>query len=113
MSKYNRALLVNFLTIYIIPGDTLFLGGCGRFFEGTPAQMYNALVNILSQLPEETKVYCGHEYTLQNLKFAAFVEPSNVNVMKKMKWSMEQREKGLPTVSNKLLICNDYVPPLT
>ncbi|XP_026324709.1 hydroxyacylglutathione hydrolase, mitochondrial [Hyposmocoma kahamanoa] len=82
----------------VFTGDTLFLGGCGRFFEGTPAQMYNALINILSQLPEETKVYCGHEYTLQNLKFAAFVEPSNVNIMKKMKWSMEQREKGLPTI---------------
>lgn len=92
----------NFLFFFncLILGDTLFLGGCGRFFEGTPAQMYDALINILSQLPEETKVYCGHEYSLQNLKFAAFVEPTNVNVMKKMKWSMEQREKGLPTVRN-------------
>lgn len=66
--------------------------------------MYDALINILSQLPEETKVYCGHEYTLQNLKFAAFVEPYNDYILKKMKWSLEQREKGLPTVSNKYLV---------
>lgn len=74
--------------------------------------MYDALINILSQLPEETKVYCGHEYTLQNLKFAAFVEPYNDFIMKKMKWSLEQREKGLPTVSNKLFTCNNSLPPL-
>lgn len=94
-------LVLNF-AFKLFPGDTLFLGGCGRFFEGTAAQMYNALINILSQLPEETKVYCGHEYTLQNLKFAAFVEPYNEFISKKMKWSMEQREKGLPTVRTEL-----------
>lgn len=101
------------MAIHIIPGDTLFLGGCGRFFEGTPAQMYDALINKLSQLPEETKVYCGHEYTLQNLKFAAFVEPYNDNIMKKMKWSLEQRERGLPTVNNELLTCNNSLPLTT
>ena len=62
-------------------GDTLFAAGCGRFFEGTPPQMYRALIEILSTLPDNTRVYCGHEYTAQNLKFAKHVEPSNPDVL--------------------------------
>ena len=50
-------------------GDTLFAGGCGRVFEGTYNQMFDSLKKI-SSYPQETKVYCGHEYTLSNLKFA-------------------------------------------
>lgn len=61
-------------------GDTLFMGGCGRLFEGTPAMMYAALVEKLGALPDETNVYCGHEYTEANLRFAAHVEPDNVAV---------------------------------
>ena len=57
-------------------GDTLFAGGCGRVFEGTYEQMHQAL-NRLSKLPRNTKIYCGHEYTLSNLKFAKEVEPNN------------------------------------
>ncbi len=57
-------------------GDTLFSGGCGRLFEGTPAQMLHSL-NKLKRLPDETKVYCAHEYTLSNMKFALTVEPNN------------------------------------
>ncbi|KAH9640711.1 hypothetical protein HF086_007282 [Spodoptera exigua] len=78
-------------------GDTLFLAGCGRFFEGNAEQMYNAF-SILGSLPDNTKVYCGHEYTLQNLKFAAHVEPSNEEVIKKIAWSEQRREEGKPTV---------------
>jgi hydroxyacylglutathione hydrolase len=58
-------------------GDTLFAAGCGRLFEGTPALMYEALALKLGRLPRETLVYCGHEYTLGNLRFAAHVEPEN------------------------------------
>jgi len=58
-------------------GDTLFAAGCGRLFEGTPAMMYSALVEKLGRLPGTTKVYCGHEYTTGNLRFAAHVEPGN------------------------------------
>jgi hydroxyacylglutathione hydrolase len=58
-------------------GDTLFAAGCGRLFEGTPAMMYTALVEKLGRLPGETRVYCGHEYTASNLRFAAHVEPEN------------------------------------
>jgi hydroxyacylglutathione hydrolase len=61
-------------------GDTLFAAGCGRLFEGTPEMMYTALCEKLSALPDATRVYCGHEYTASNLRFAAHVEPDNAAV---------------------------------
>lgn len=61
----------------VFTGDTLFLAGCGRFFEGTPQQMHDALIGQLSALPDDTHVYCGHEYSLQNLRFCNMVEPTN------------------------------------
>lgn len=64
----------------VFTGDTLFLAGCGRFFEGTPQQMYDALITKLSALPDDTKVYCGHEYALNNLRFANTVEPDNADI---------------------------------
>jgi len=84
----------------VFTGDTLFLGGCGRFFEGTAPQMYEALVKILGILPEETKVYCGHEYSLQNLPFGLHVEPDNKHIKDKIEWCKAQREATppLPTV---------------
>jgi hydroxyacylglutathione hydrolase len=57
-------------------GDTLFAAGCGRLFEGTPRQMYDSLTR-LSRLPDDTRVYCGHEYTLSNIRFARVAEPDN------------------------------------
>jgi hydroxyacylglutathione hydrolase len=60
-------------------GDTLFSGGCGRLFEGTPAQMLESL-DRLAALPDPTRVYCAHEYTLSNLRFAATIEPDNQHV---------------------------------
>jgi hydroxyacylglutathione hydrolase len=60
-------------------GDTLFGAGCGRLFEGTPAQMYDSL-NKIKSLPDNTQIYCAHEYTLHNLGFAQFVEPDNKKV---------------------------------
>jgi hydroxyacylglutathione hydrolase len=57
-------------------GDTLFAMGCGRLFEGTPAQMYRSLQR-LTALPEDTKLYCAHEYTLSNARFAVHAEPTN------------------------------------
>lgn len=61
--------------------------------------MYTALVEKLSPLPDDTLVYCGHEYTLQNLAFAKHVEPKNEDIAKKIQWSQVQRSKNLPTVS--------------
>jgi len=84
----------------VFTGDTLFLGGCGRFFEGTAPQMYEALVKKLGTLPGETKVYCGHEYSLQNLPFGLHVEPDNKHIKDKIAWCNQQREATppLPTV---------------
>ncbi len=64
-------------------GDTLFAAGCGRLFEGTPEMMFTALHDKLGALPDETRVYCGHEYTESNLAFAAHVEPDNQAVKEK------------------------------
>jgi hydroxyacylglutathione hydrolase len=61
-------------------GDTLFAAGCGRLFEGTPEMMFTALCEKLAALPDATRVYCGHEYTASNLRFAAHVEPDNAAV---------------------------------
>lgn len=82
----------------VFTGDTLFLAGCGRFFEGTPDQMYTALIKILSNLPDDTKVFCGHEYSLQNLAFAAHVEPQNETIKAKIDWAKNKREENQPTV---------------
>ncbi|XP_071438564.1 hydroxyacylglutathione hydrolase, mitochondrial isoform X2 [Hetaerina americana] len=82
----------------VFTGDTLFIAGCGRFFEGTPKQMYTALVEILGNLPDNTQVYCGHEYTLQNLKYAQHVEPANETIQDKMSWAHSKRSKEEPTV---------------
>lgn len=82
----------------VFTGDTLFAGGCGRFFEGTAEQMYKALVKILGSLPNETKVYCGHEYTENNLKFGKHVEPQNEAIIQKIESVRVQRSKCLPTV---------------
>ncbi|KAJ3086846.1 hypothetical protein HK102_012361 [Quaeritorhiza haematococci] len=70
----------------VFTGDTLFIGGCGRFFEGTPDQMYTALIKILGSLPHETECWVGHEYTKSNLRFAASVEPTNPHIKSKLEW---------------------------
>lgn len=82
----------------VFTGDTLFLGGCGRFFEGTAEQMYSALIEKLSVLPDETDVFCGHEYSLQNLKFGNHVEPENIAIQNKIEWSKNKRLTNDPTV---------------
>ena len=78
-------------------GDTLFAGGCGRLFEGTPAQMADSL-GKLAALPTGTRVYCAHEYTLANLRFALAVEPGNVALQARLRRDQDKRDRGLPTV---------------
>ncbi|KAJ3054798.1 hypothetical protein HK097_000790 [Rhizophlyctis rosea] len=80
----------------VFTGDTLFIGGCGRFFEGTADQMHNSLINILGRLPPDTKVYCGHEYTKSNLKFAQSVDPSSSAIQSKLAWA-EKTEITVPS----------------
>lgn len=88
----------------VFTGDTLFLGGCGRFFEGNATDMHAALIGKLSALPNDTNVYCGHEYTLQNLAFAKHVEPNNQDIVKKIEWSKKMRTDNIPTV-NEFIFC--------
>lgn len=78
-------------------GDTLFSGGCGRLFEGTPSQMLHSL-DKLSALPGSTLVCCAHEYTLSNLKFANAVEPSNINLINYTKLCQTLRAQNRPTL---------------
>ncbi len=82
-------------------GDTMFACGCGRLFEGTAEQMYHSL-NKLAQLPDATEVYCGHEYTLANIRFAKQVEPHNTALLEREKIEAKKRVEGLPTVPSLL-----------
>jgi len=82
-------------------GDTLFSAGCGRLFEGTPAQMHASL-SRLAALPGDTRVCCAHEYTLANLRFAHAVEPGNADVADYARWCEAQREKALPTLPSSI-----------
>ncbi len=78
-------------------GDTLFAAGCGRLFEGTPRQMVRSLAK-LAALPPATRVYCAHEYTLANLRFALAVEPDNADLQARWRACEAQRARGEPTV---------------
>ncbi|MCV2364247.1 hydroxyacylglutathione hydrolase [Paucibacter sp. DJ1R-11] len=82
-------------------GDTLFSGGCGRLFEGTPAQMQDSLAR-LSALAADTRVCCTHEYTLANLRFAREIEPDNRALAEYQVWCEAQRAQGQPTLPSRL-----------
>ncbi len=81
----------------IFCGDTLFACGCGRLFEGTPAQMHASL-DKLKRLPPQTRVYCAHEYTLANIRFAEAVEPGNKALQLRKEQDTYSRKRGKPTV---------------
>lgn len=78
---------------WLFCGDTLFAGGCGRLFEGSPEQMHQSL-SRLAALPEQTQVFCTHEYTLSNLRFAAAVEPDNQQIKQRLEQVGQWREAG-------------------
>ncbi|HKI64546.1 MAG TPA: hydroxyacylglutathione hydrolase C-terminal domain-containing protein, partial [Burkholderiales bacterium] len=82
-------------------GDTLFACGCGRVFEGTPGQMYASLEKLRA-LPDSTRVYCGHEYTLANIGFARSVEPGNAALDAREGRDSRLREAGKPTLPTTL-----------
>jgi len=82
-------------------GDTLFSGGCGRLFEGSAEQMRTSL-SRLAQLPPATAVYCAHEYTLANLRFAAAVEPDNPDIAAALAQTLALRGQQLPTLPSSL-----------
>ena len=94
--------------VYYVPdaksafvGDTLFAMGCGRLFEGSPEQMWNSLQKIMSW-PDDTKLYCAHEYTLANAAFALTVEPENPDLVARAREVAEARRRGRPTVPTSL-----------
>ena len=86
---------------WLFCGDTLFAGGCGRLFEGTAEQMTNSLEKI-SALPDNTKVYCAHEYTVSNLRFAVAAEPDNPRTAERLTAAQALRARGIATVPSTL-----------
>jgi len=85
----------------VFTGDTLFAAGCGRLFEGDPPMMWASLQR-LAALPPATRVYCGHEYTVSNLRFAAHVEPDSTAIKRRLRACEDARARGLPTVPSTL-----------
>lgn len=88
---------------FLFSGDTLFAGGCGKLFEGSPQQMHASLEK-LAALPDDTLVYCAHEYTLANLAFARIAEPDNTDVENREKEARNRRSRGKPTVPSTLAL---------
>jgi len=82
-------------------GDTIFAGGCGRLFEGTPAQMVDS-IGKLRQLPDQTRVWCAHEYTLSNLKFAITVDADNQVLESRLAQVRQERDRNISTVPSLL-----------
>ena len=92
-------------------GDTLFSLGCGKIFEGTYEQMFSSL-NKLKKLPSDTKIYCGHEYTLKNSMFCAKYEKNNKNLEKKISEIKDKLKNNLPTIPSTIseeLACNIFL----
>lgn len=86
---------------HLFCGDTLFVAGCGRVFEGTMAQMYASLQS-LAKLADDTMFYCAHEYTLANLKFALAVEPENRDLLNYYDEAKQMRDRDIPTVPSSI-----------
>jgi hydroxyacylglutathione hydrolase len=100
---HTRGHLAYFGAGCLFCGDTLFGGGCGRLFEGTAAQMADSLAR-LAALPDDTAVYCAHEYTEANLRFARAVEPGNRDLQKRVRDVAAARAAGLPTVPSTMAL---------
>jgi hydroxyacylglutathione hydrolase len=94
----------------LFSGDTLFAAGCGRFFEGTAEDMVHALYDVILALPDETKIYCGHEYTEKNLLFAQTVEPDNPAIHQKLDDVVAKRRSGQPSLPTTLAEERTYNP---
>jgi hydroxyacylglutathione hydrolase len=86
---------------HLFCGDTLFAGGCGRLFEGTAEQMYGSL-QALAALPAETQVWCAHEYTQANLRWAAQQQPEDPAIAARLADVLERRHQGLPTIPSSI-----------
>ena len=93
----------------VFTGDSMFIGGCGRLFEGGPGQMLAGLQK-LGALPPATQLYDGHEYTIKNLQFSLTVEPGNLDAQRKIVWAQEQRLKGDSTCPSTIAEQHLYNP---
>jgi len=82
----------------VFTGDTLFGGGCGRLFEGTPKTMHHSLTEVLGELDDATRIYCGHEYTQKNLAFGSTLEPANAALAARVARVEALRAAGKPSV---------------
>jgi len=98
---HTRAHIAYYGVESLFCGDTLFACGCGRLFEGTAAQMMSSLAK-LAALPDATRVYCGHEYTLANIAFAQEVEPANAALAARLARDRRLRAAGKPTLPSTL-----------
>src|SRR6185369_3921204 len=87
----------------VFTGDTLFAGGCGKVFGGSMSDMARSL-DKLAGLPEQTEVYCAHEYTLENLRFAMTVDPNNTALLARYRTEQAKRERGMPTVPSTIAL---------
>jgi hydroxyacylglutathione hydrolase len=94
---HTRAHIAYYGANMLFCGDTLFACGCGRVFEGTPRQLYASLEKLMA-LPDETLVYCGHEYTLANIGFAKAVEPDNAALLEREASDTRARREHRPTL---------------
>lgn len=90
-------------------GDTLFLAGCGRLFEGTPKQMLAAM-DYFESLPDDTEVYCTHEYSIANLRFAQAADPKNPAVVKALERCTEKRQQSQPTLPSSISVEREINP---
>lgn len=95
---HTRGHVLYYCQDVLFTGDTLFIAGCGRFNNGTPEQMHYNLNSVIANLPHETKIYCGHEYTVNNLLFALHVEPDNESIQRKLLWARQQEACQRPTI---------------
>jgi hydroxyacylglutathione hydrolase len=97
-------------------GDTLFSLGCGRLFEGTPAQMWHSLSKLVRHLPDDTRVYCAHEYTQSNARFALTVDPDNADLRARAAEVDRLRAVDEPTVPSTMALekaTNPFLRPET
>ena len=108
---HTRGHIAYYVPGFLFCGDTLFSAGCGRLFEGTAAEMYRSLQKIAA-LPLDIKLYCTHEYTLQNLKFARLIEPNNVEIQNKINRVLALRathRPSLPALLSEELTINPFL----
>jgi len=114
VAGHTRGHIAFLLDDALFCGDTLFGAGCGRLFEGTPAQMWNSLQK-LAALDAATRVYCAHEYTMANLDFALAVDPSNAALHQRLAVDGEKRTQGQPTIPSTIAVeraTNPFLRPL-